>query len=186
MGKILDGLGDALRGKLTVQQAEIHKTTKGRVGFLMKKEGTVAKVAKRLGVSATAVRRYLRGERKTPPDAIAKKIEAEVRKDWKPGLQKQAAKAAAQGPVKVKTRAAFGYSSSATGTTTPDARLRMLQQTLPADYAGRLFDAQLSGDEEAAKDVLREYLQNEYFKEGGRGEALEVEISEIDHIEFEW
>ncbi|MGW4808084.1 telomere-protecting terminal protein Tpg [Kitasatospora sp. NPDC004272] len=186
MGKMLDGLGDALRGKLTPQQADIHKTTKGRVGFLMKKEGTVAKVAARLGVSATAVRRYLKGERKTPPAAIAKKIEAEVRKDWKPGLQKQAAKTAAQGPVTVKTRAAFGYSSSATGTTTPDPRLRQLTRTLPADYAARLFDAQMANDEDGARAILAEYIQNDYFKEGGRGEALEVEISDIDHIEFDW
>ncbi|MFG2825046.1 hypothetical protein ACGFX4_37170 [Kitasatospora sp. NPDC048365] len=74
----------------------------------------------------------------------------------------------------------------ATGTTAPDGRLRQLTKTLPADYAARLFDAQLAGDEEAAKAVLAECIQNDYFKEGGRADALEVQIDEIDHIEFDW
>ncbi|MFE2729353.1 telomere-protecting terminal protein Tpg [Kitasatospora sp. NPDC059327] len=150
MGKLTDAMGEAVRAKLTPKQAEIHKTTKGRVGFLLGKEG--GKVAQRLGVSATAVRRYLKGDRKNPPADIAKKIEAEVRKDWKPGLQKQAAKAARQRPVTVNTRAAFGYKASATGTTTPDGRLRNFRKTLPAEYADRLLEAQEVGDEAAARE----------------------------------
>ncbi|MEU6236684.1 XRE family transcriptional regulator [Kitasatospora sp. NPDC047058] len=185
MGKMLDALGEAVRTKLTPKQAEIHKTTKGRVGFLMKQEGTVAKVAARLGVSATAVRRYLKGERKNPPAAIAKKIESEVRKDWKPGLQRQAAKAARQRPVTVNTRAAFGYSSSATGTTTPDGRMRNFRKTLPPEYAERLLEAQEAGDETLAREVLAEYLQDEYFREGREGDAavIEVSITDIDFID---
>ncbi|MFJ9448637.1 hypothetical protein ACIRRH_43655 [Kitasatospora sp. NPDC101235] len=58
---------------------------------------------------ARAVYRYLKGERKNPPVGVAKKLEAEVRRDWKPSLQRQAAKAARQRPITINTRAQFGY-----------------------------------------------------------------------------
>ncbi|WP_030398458.1 telomere-protecting terminal protein Tpg [Kitasatospora purpeofusca] len=183
MGKMIEALGEAVRSRLTEKQSEIHRTTKGRVGFLLKKEGTVAKVAERLGVSARSVHRYLKGERKTPPDDIAARIEAEVRKDWKPGLQRQAAKEARRRPVTVNTRAAFGYQASATGTTSPDGRLRNFRKTLPAEYAERLLEAQENGDEAEAQKVLAEYLQDEYFREGREGKAGEVEVS-ITDIDF--
>jgi transcriptional regulator with XRE-family HTH domain len=187
MGKIFDGLKAAVQQKLSPRQAEIPKTLKGRISFLLKKEGSTRKVAERLGVSQRSVERYLKGERKTPPPKIAQKVEQEVRRDWKPGLQKRAAKKARDTGIHLTTRAAFGYTSSATGTSTPDPRMRNFAKKLPPEYAERLMDAHEAGDEEEARRILAEFIQEEYFREGPRSETnrqVDVEITDIDFADF--
>ena len=83
-----------------------------------------------------------------------------------------------------ETRARFGF-TAAPGTT-DDGRMRRLTQSLPPEYAGRLFSAREQGaSERELERIAAEGLQEVYFKDGGRrAGGLTVEFTDIDYIDF--
>jgi hypothetical protein len=85
----------------------------------------------------------------------------------------------------IDTRARFGF-TAAPGTT-DDARLRHLTIALPPQYAARLFDAQEAGaSEQQLRDIAAEGLGEAYFRDGGRrAHGLEVEFTDVEHLEFD-
>ncbi|WP_405435142.1 XRE family transcriptional regulator [Streptomyces avidinii] len=166
---------------------EPPKALKARINFLMGRLKTTKAVAQELGVSQRSVERYRTGERKTPPRAIADRIEAAVRSRWQPVVRNRRRKQAADRTgITVETRARFGYTAPVG--TTDDGRMRRLTVHLPAAYAQRLFDAQQrgAGDREL-RAIVAEGLQETYFKDGGtRADRLEVEFTDIDYIDVSY
>jgi hypothetical protein len=83
------------------------------------------------------------------------------------------------------TRARFGF-AAAPGAT-DDARIRHLTLGLPPQHAARLFDAQDAGaSEQQLRALAGEALGEVYFRDGGRrAHGLEVEFTDVEHLEFE-
>ncbi|MEV4942871.1 telomere-protecting terminal protein Tpg [Streptomyces zaomyceticus] len=73
------------------------------------------------------------------------------------------------------------------GGTSDDARMRHLTLALPPHHTARLLDAQEHGTtdrqlQQATADALGEV----YFRDGGsRAHGLEVELTDIEQIQFE-
>ncbi|MEU4730753.1 XRE family transcriptional regulator [Streptomyces sp. NPDC023588] len=160
------------------------KTLKGQIGFLLKQLKTTRAVAAELGVSQRSVERYRKGDRKTPPQPVAARIEASVRARWQPVVRGRRRKEAATSTgITVETRARFGYTAPVG--TTDDGRVRRLTVHLPAAYAQRLFDARAQGaDDRELRAIVAEGLQEVYFKDGGtRADQLRVEFTDIDYFD---
>ncbi|WP_435613847.1 telomere-protecting terminal protein Tpg, partial [Streptomyces sp. 1222.5] len=83
------------------------------------------------------------------------------------------------------TRARFGF-TAAPGTT-DDARLRHLTLALPPEHAARLFDAQQAGaSEQQLRSITGEALGEVYFHDSGRrAHGLEVELTDVEQLDFE-
>lgn len=127
MAEIEDAIERADRESFTRQPP---KTLKGQIGYLIKQLKTTRAVAEVIGVSQRSVERYLKGERKHPPQAIADRIDAAVRQRWQPQVRKRRQKqAATTGGITVETRARFGYTAPIG--TTDDGRFRRLTVHLP-------------------------------------------------------
>ncbi|MDX3539727.1 hypothetical protein PV721_36480 [Streptomyces sp. MB09-01] len=78
----------------------------------MGKLKTTRAVAAELGVSQRSIERYRTGERKTPPKAIADRIDAAVRARWQPKVRDRRRKeAATRTGITAETRARFGYTA---------------------------------------------------------------------------
>lgn len=83
---------------------EPSKTLKGQIGYLIKQLKSTRAVAQELGVSQRSVERYLKGDRKHPPKAIADKINAAVRSRRQSQVRKRRRKQAAEtGGITVET-----------------------------------------------------------------------------------
>ncbi|MER5201087.1 telomere-protecting terminal protein Tpg [Streptomyces sp. NPDC002755] len=181
MGDIDDALERAGQEAFT---QDPPKTLKGRIGFLMRRLGTTRAVAAEISVSQRSVERYIKGERKNPPQDVATRIDAAVRARWQPRVRNRARKqAATTGGITIETRARFGYTAPVGST--DDGRYRRLTIHLPPEYAGRLFDAQRHGASDTEmRAIVAEGLQEIYFKDGGRrADHLEVELNDIDYID---
>ncbi|MGN5392508.1 telomere-protecting terminal protein Tpg [Streptomyces sp. JL7001] len=181
MGDIDDALARADREGFT---REPPKTLQGRINFLIRQLRTTKAVAAVLGVSQRSVERYRKGERKTPPKAIADRIDTAVRARWQPQVRKRRRQqAVVSGGITVETRARFGYTAPIG--TTDDGRMRRLTVHLPPAYAQRLFDAQQQGSsDQQMRAIVAEGLQETYFKDGGtRANSLSVEFTDIDYID---
>jgi hypothetical protein len=184
VGKIGDGLERATEQVLT---RPLPTSTRARVKFLVKHAKGTRAVAGLLGVTQRSVERYVTGERRHPPKAVADRIEAEVRRRWQPQVRKRArTQAATATGITVETRARFGY-TAAPGST-DDPRMRRITEHLPPAYAARLFDAHEAGaDEQALRDIVAEGLQEMYFKDRGRrAQGLMVDFTGIDYIELDY
>lgn len=185
MGKVAEGLETAERNVFT---RPIPKSAGARMRFLVRQaKGSTKAVARRLGVSQRTVQRYVAGQRKNPPKALAEALEREVRKDWQPRVRRRAErKAATSTGIAVEARARFGF-TAAPGTT-DDGRMRRITQHLPPVYARRLFDARAAGaSEQELRDIVAEGLQEVYFKDGGRrAPGLVVEFTDIDYVEMSY
>ncbi|MFD5098936.1 telomere-protecting terminal protein Tpg [Streptomyces albidochromogenes] len=80
--------------------------------------------------------------------------------------------------ITIETRARFGF-TAAPGTT-DDGCIRLITQHLPPVYADRLFTAKDTGaSERQLRRIVAEGLQEVYFKDGRRANALSVEFTEI-------
>ncbi|MCX4808617.1 XRE family transcriptional regulator [Streptomyces sp. NBC_01214] len=182
MGEIEDAIVRADQEAFT---KDPPKTLKGRINFLLKQLKTTRAVAAELGVSQRSVERYYRkGDRKTPPQHVADRIDAAVRARWQPVVRGRRRKEAATSTgITVETRARFGYTAPAG--TTDDGRVRRLTVHLPATYAQPLFDARAQGaDDRELRAIVAEGLQEIYFKDGGtRAGQLRVEFSDIDYFD---
>ncbi|TJZ57419.1 XRE family transcriptional regulator [Streptomyces piniterrae] len=166
---------------------EPPKSTQKRVEFLLHQLKTTRAVADLLSVSQRSVERYLKAQRKTPPKAIADRIETEVRRRWQPRVrQRRRRQAATSTGLTVETRARFGYTAPIG--TTDDPRQRRLTVHLPPEYADRLFQAQQQGaNEQRLREIIAEGLQEMYFKDGGRrAQGLDVEITDIDYLDISY
>ncbi|CAL9673833.1 hypothetical protein SUDANB176_07612 (plasmid) [Streptomyces sp. enrichment culture] len=109
-----------------------------------------------------------------------------MRERWQPRVRAQARKQAATSTgVIIDVRARFGF-TAAPGTT-DDARLRHITLALPPQYAARLFDAKDAGaSEQQLRGIAAEGLGEVYFRDGGRrAHGLEVEFTDVEHLEFE-
>ncbi|MFJ1708517.1 telomere-protecting terminal protein Tpg [Kitasatospora sp. NPDC088346] len=141
-------------------------------------------VAAQLGIDPNTVRRYLTGKLRHPRPALREALARELAKVWQPGIRRRTRKrAATTSGITVVLRATFGY--TAPGGTTDQARLRRLRLHLPPAWAGRLFAAQDEGaDDRRMREVMAEAFQEIYFKDGGRNEELEVELTGIQAIDI--
>jgi transcriptional regulator with XRE-family HTH domain len=182
VGDIDDALERAGYERVTKQPP---KTAAARMRLLVKAEkGSTKAVAQRLGVSQRQVERYLAGKAKIPRPALRDALAREVAKVWQPRVRQQARKKAATSTgITIETRARFGYTAPVG--TTDDPRMRRLTVHLPAAYAGRLFEAQQQGADDAQlRGIVAEGLQEIYFKDNGRrADHLAVELTEIDYID---
>lgn len=183
MGIVGDSLDRADQAHTT---RPIPKSAGAQMRYLVKQhKGATKQVAALLGISQRTVERYVKDQIKTPKQALADRMETEVRRRWQPVVRKRAReKAAKQTGLVIETRARFGF-TAAPGTS-DDGRMRRITQHLPPELAGRLFAAQDAGATEAELQALAaEGLQEAYFKDGGaRAQGLLVEFTDIDYVEL--
>ncbi|WP_435792274.1 telomere-protecting terminal protein Tpg [Actinacidiphila glaucinigra] len=179
-----DGLDKATEKTFT---RPVPRSAQAQMRFLVKQEKGTRAVAALLGVSQRTVERYLAGRLNRPRKDLAARLENEVRRRWQPRVRERARqRAATTGGIVIETRARFGF-TAAPGST-DDARLRLVTQALPPDYAARLFAAQSAGaGEDRLRAIAAEGLQEIYFQDRGRrAQGLRVDFTDIDYVEFEF
>lgn len=149
-------------------------------------KGTRA-VAGLLGISQRTVERYVKDQIRTPRPELAARMDREVKKRWQPQVRARARqRAASTDGIVIDTRARMGYTAPV-GTTDQD-RVRHLTVALPPPYAGRLFEAQQAGADDARlRAIAAEALKEVYFQDRGRraGSLEEVRFTDVEHLEFE-
>ncbi|MFF5939041.1 telomere-protecting terminal protein Tpg [Streptomyces sp. NPDC012508] len=181
---ISGSLDKALAGAFT---RPIPKSAGAQVRYLVKQHhGSTRDVAELLGVSQRTVERYVKDQIKKPRADLAARMAAEVTKRWQPQVRAKAKKAAATTDgIIIATRARFGFTAAAG--TTDDARMRHLTLALPPTHAARLFDAQEQGaGEQQLQRITADALGEVYFRDSGRrAHGLDVEYTDVEHIEFE-
>jgi hypothetical protein len=184
----MEQVGDAL--DKAVQKAftrPVPRSAGARMRYLVRQhQGRTLLVARLLGITQRTVERYVKDEIRRPRKDLAERLEREVRARWQPQVRARAkAAAATTGGLVIDTRARFGY-TAAPGTT-DDPRLRSLTIALPPAYAARLFDAHDTGaSEQQLRDIAAEGLQEIYFRDRGRrAQGLEVEFTDVEHLEFD-
>ncbi|WP_033279899.1 telomere-protecting terminal protein Tpg [Streptomyces sp. NRRL F-525] len=184
MGIFNDSLDKATANTFT---RPLPKTPQAQMRFLVKTAKGTRAAAEALGISQRTVERYVKGQIKQPRPELATRLTDEVRRRWQPRVRAKARQqAATTGGITIETRARFGY-TAAPGTT-DDARIRLITQHLPPDYAARLLDAHTVGaTDQQLQQIAAEGLQEIYFKDrGGRAAGLRVAFTDIDYIELEF
>ncbi|MEU9356217.1 helix-turn-helix transcriptional regulator [Streptomyces griseoloalbus] len=183
MGIIGDGLDRAVQQAFT---RPIPKSAGAQMRYLVKQLKGTRAVAEALGVSQRTVERYVKDQIRRPRADLAQRLEDAVRARWQPRVRERARRqAATTAGLVVDVRARFGF-TAAPGTT-DDARLRHLTLALPPHHAARLFDAQDGGvSEQQLRALAAEALAEVYFRDGGRrATGLEVEFTDVEHVEFD-
>jgi hypothetical protein len=183
MDTVGDGLDAALRKAFT---RPIPKSAGAQMRYLVRQLKGTRPVAELLGITQRTVERYVKEQIKRPRPDLAQRMEREVRKRWQPQIRARARQAAATtGGIVIDTRARFGY-TAAPGST-DDARLRHLTVALPPQYAARLFETkEAGGTEQQLRDIAAEALGEVYFRDNGRrAHGLEVEFTDVEHLEFD-
>ncbi|WP_432584915.1 XRE family transcriptional regulator [Streptomyces sp. HD1123-B1] len=184
MATVGEGLEKAVQGAFT---RPIPKSAGAQMRYLVKQhQGSTRRVAELLGITQRTVERYVKNQIKRPRADLAARMEREVRKRWQPQIRARAKQTAATTDgIVIDTRARFGY-TAAPGST-DDARLRHLTLALPPHHAARLFDAQEQGaTEQQLRDIAAEALGETYFRDNGRrAHGLEVEFTDLEHVEFD-
>jgi hypothetical protein len=183
MDTVGDGLDAALRKAFT---RPIPKSAGAQMRYLVRQLKGTRPVAELLGITQRTVERYVKEQIKRPRPDLAQRMEREVRKRWQPQIRARAKRAAATtGGIVIDTRARFGY-TAAPGST-DDARLRHLTVALPPQYAARLFETkEAGGTEQQLRDIAAEALGEVYFRDNGRrAHGLEVEFTDVEHLEFD-
>ncbi|MFF4590454.1 telomere-protecting terminal protein Tpg [Streptomyces sp. NPDC001388] len=184
MGIFRDSLDKATANTFT---RPLPKSPQAQMRFLVRSIKGTRAAAETLGITQRTVERYLKGQIKTPRPGLAARLADEVRRRWQPRVRERAKRQAATvGGITIETRARFGY-TAAPGTT-DDARIRLITQHLPPDYAARLLDAHTAGaTDQQLKDIAAEGLQEIYFKDRGRrAPGLQVAFTDIDYIELDF
>ncbi|MET9296427.1 helix-turn-helix transcriptional regulator [Streptomyces sp. NPDC003077] len=184
MVTVEEGLDKAVQDAFT---RPIPKSAGARMRYLVRQmKGSTKQVAQLLGITQRTVERYVKNQIRSPRPDLAARMEREVTKRWQPQVRARARKAAATTDgIMIDTRARFGF-TAAPGTT-DDARLRHLTLALPPHHAARLFDAQERGaTENQLRQITAEALGEVYFRDSGRrAQGLEVEFTDLEHLEFE-
>jgi transcriptional regulator with XRE-family HTH domain len=177
-------IGDALRKSIEDQfTRKPPVSTQARARYLVKQLHGTRAVAELLGVSQRTIERYLTGQRKNPPTALAQRLEREVRTRWQPRIRTRAIERAATSTgITVETRATFGFDAPAG--TTDDARLRRIAQQLEPVSAAGLFHAAAAGANEAQlAQIVADGLARVYFRDGGnRAQGLDVRLTAVDYM----
>ncbi|MET8568947.1 XRE family transcriptional regulator [Streptomyces sp. NPDC004783] len=177
-------LDRAVQGAFT---RPVPKSAGAQMRYLVRQHrGSTRLVAELLGISRRTVERYVRNRIRTPRPQLAERLEREVRARWQPQVRARAKQTAATtGGIMIDTRARFGF-TAAPGST-DDARLRHLTLALPPQHAARLFEAQEGGaTEDQLRRIAAEALGEVYFRDNGRrAHGLEVELTDVAHLEFE-
>ncbi|MGK5628176.1 telomere-protecting terminal protein Tpg [Streptomyces sp. URMC 123] len=184
MGMLQESLDKAEAANLT---RPAPKSAPAQMRYLVKQVKGTRAAARLLGVSQRTVERYVKGQIRTPRPELAARLTEEVRKRWQPKVRERARKqAATTGGIVIETRARFGF-TAAPGTT-DDARVRLVTQHLPPEYAARFFDARSAGaTEQQLREIAAEGLQEIYFKDRGRrAQGLQVEFTDIDYVELDY
>ncbi|MFJ9011502.1 telomere-protecting terminal protein Tpg [Streptomyces canus] len=184
MGLFRDSLDKATSNTFT---RPAPKTSQAQMRFLVKSSKSTRATADTLGISQRTVERYLKGQIKRPRPQLAARLADEVRRRWQPRVRARARQqAATTGGITIETRARFGF-TAAPGST-DDARIRLITQHLPPDYAARLLDAHTAGaTDQQLQDIAAEGLQEIYFKDRGqRAPGLQVAFTDIDYIELDF
>ncbi|MEU0009317.1 XRE family transcriptional regulator [Streptomyces sp. NPDC006314] len=183
MDTVGDGLDAALHKAFT---RPIPKSAGAQMRYLVRQLKGTRSVAGLLGVTQRTVERYVKDQIRKPRPDLAQRIEREVRKRWQPQIRARAKRTAATtAGIVIDTRARFGY-TAAPGTT-DDARLRHLTVALPPHYAARLFEAKdAGGTEQQLRNIAAEALGEVYFRDSGRrAHGLEVDFTDVEHLEFD-
>ncbi|MFD7919968.1 telomere-protecting terminal protein Tpg [Streptomyces sp. NPDC059740] len=183
MATVGEGLDKVVEGAFT---RPAPKSAGAQMRYLVRKLKGTRAVAQLLRVSQRTVERYVRDQIRKPRPELAARLEREVRKRWQPQVRARAKQTAATTTgLMIDTRARFGF-TAAPGTT-DDARLRHLTLALPPQHAARLFEAQEAGaGEQRLRQIAAEALGEVYFRDNGRrAHGLEVEFSDLEHLEFE-
>ncbi|WFB11271.1 XRE family transcriptional regulator [Streptomyces sp. LX-29] len=184
MATVGEGLDKAVQGAFT---RPIPKSAGAQMRYLVRQhKGSTKQVAQLLDITQRTVERYVKDQIKKPRPHLAARIEREVRRRWQPQVRAKAKQAAATtGGIMIDTRARFGF-TAAPGST-DDARLRHLTLALPPRHAARLFDAQEAGaTEQHLQQIAAEALGEVYFRDDGRrAHGLEVELTDLEHVEFD-
>ncbi|KOX11426.1 telomere-protecting terminal protein Tpg [Streptomyces sp. NRRL B-3648] len=184
MTTIGEGLDKAIQGAFT---RPAPKSAGAQMRYLVRQhQRSTRRVAELLGISQRTVERYLRNQIKKPRPELAERLEREVRARWQPQVRARARQAAATTTgIMIDTRARFGF-TAAPGST-DDARLRHLTLALPPHHAARLFQAQEAGaTEDRLREIAAEALGEVYFRDNGRrAHGLEVEFTDLEHLQFE-
>lgn len=140
-------------------------------------KGSTKALAQILGVSPRQALRYKKGEARLPEAKLRKA----TRERWQPRVRARARRQMRDNGVTITITARLGY--TAEPGTTDDARTRSLIQPLPPEYGRRLLDAPTEADR---RQIIAEGLGHYYFRDGGtRAPGLEVEVTDIDHIDIE-
>ncbi|MDO0929601.1 XRE family transcriptional regulator [Streptomyces sp. TG1A-8] len=164
----------------------IPKSAGAQMRYLVKQLKGTRAVADALGVSQRTVERYAKDRIRRPRADLAARLADAVRTRWQPRIREQARRQTATSTgLIVDTRARFGF-TAAPGTT-DDARIRHLTIALPPHHTARLFDAQGAGaTEQQLRAIAAEGLGEMYFRDGGRrAHGLEVEFTDVEHLEFD-
>ncbi|MEU6885665.1 XRE family transcriptional regulator [Streptomyces viridosporus] len=183
MGIVGDGLERAVQQAFT---RPIPKSAGAQMRYLVRQLRGTRAVADALGVSQRTVERYVKDQLRRPRADLARRLEAAVRERWQPRVRERARRQAATSTgIMIDTRARFGF-TAAPGTT-DDARIRHLTLALPPQHAARLSDAHDAGaSEQQLRDLAAEGLGEVYFRDNGRrAHGLEVELTDLEHLEFE-
>ncbi|MFJ6862239.1 telomere-protecting terminal protein Tpg [Streptomyces werraensis] len=183
MGIVRDGLERAVQQAFT---RPIPKSAGAQMRYLVKQLKGTRAVADALGISQRTVERYVKDQIRRPRADLAQRLEAAVRERWQPRVRERARRQAATTTgLVIDTRTRFGF--TAPPGTTDDARIRHLTLALPPQYAARFFDAQDAGaSEQQLRALAGEALGEVYFRDGGRrAHGLEVEFTDVEHLEFE-
>ncbi|WP_030343527.1 telomere-protecting terminal protein Tpg [Streptomyces sp. NRRL S-1022] len=184
MTTIGEGLDKAVQGAFT---RPAPKSAGAQMRYLVRQhQRSTRRVAELLGISQRTVERYLKNQIKKPRPELAERLEREVRARWQPQVRARARQAAATTTgIMIDTRARFGF-TAAPGST-DDARLRHLTLALPPHHAARLFQAQEAGaTEDRLREIAAEALGEVYFRDNGRrAHGLEVEFTDLEHLQFE-
>jgi transcriptional regulator with XRE-family HTH domain len=183
MGIVDDGLNRAVQQAFT---RTIPRSAGAQMRYLVKQLKGTRAVADALGVSQRTVERYVKDQIRRPRPDLAQRLADAVRTRWQPRIRERARRQAATTTgLVIDTRARFGF-TAAPGTT-DDARIRHLSLALPPHHAARLFDAQDTGaGEQQLRALAAEALGEVYFRDGGRRAAgLEVEFTDVEHVEFD-
>jgi hypothetical protein len=183
MDTVGDGLEEVMQKAFT---RPIPKSAGAQMRYLVKQLKGTRPVAELLGITQRTVERYVKDQLRKPRPELAERLEREVRRRWQPQVRARAKKqAASRTGIVIDTRARFGY-TAAPGTT-DDPRQRHLTVALPPEFAARLFDAQEQGaTEQQLRDIAAEGLGEIYFRDRGRrAHGLEVQFTDVEHVEFD-
>ncbi|MEV5321706.1 XRE family transcriptional regulator [Streptomyces sp. NPDC052687] len=183
MGIVGDGLEHAVQQAFT---RPIPKSAGAQMRYLVKQLKGTRATADLLGVTQRTVERYVKDQIRRPRADLARRLQDAVRARWQPRVRERARRQAATSTgLVIHTRARFGF-TAAPGTT-DDARIRDLTLALPPHHAVRLFDAQDAGaTDQQLQDLTAQALGEVYFRDNGRrAQGLDVEFTDVQHIEFE-
>lgn len=177
--------GNLLAQARATLPARLH-TPHAQIAYLHRRTGSsTRKVADMLGVHPETVRRYLKGLRKHPPVGFADRLEAAVRRLYRPRprisqAQVDAAMCDVRG-LRVTVRASFGFTAPGGGTS-DDARERWLNEDLTRPASRDLVAAWHAGDSTRALEIVSHGVASEYFR---FDPGMEADISGLAYIEFE-